>query len=603
MEKIQITLFSDPRLSVGSQEISLRRRKSLAVMAYLAMTRQAISRDKLAELLWTDTPLNKSRASLRTALYELTSEFDVDWLIIEQDYISINHEMVELDVDLFKYYVTQARQHRHEDDILCEHCLIALQNAEQLYKNRFLGDFYVPSSPEFGHWQSVQTDILQREYESFLARLAHHYHKSATVGIDKAITYTIRWLQSDVLHEPAHRLLMQIYAENGQRSKALQQYQQCVEILDQELATPPEEATTRLFEAIRDGEPVTTPAHENTGTFYSALPPLPALIIGRGQAMQDVKSRLGISGKQRSTMVIQGLPGVGKSTLVATLAHDEGLRNQFPDGILWTSLGEEPDITSKLQAWSNALNINLNQSESNQDLSTRITAVVQNKRMLLIVDDVWQVDHSQFFRVNGTATSIIFTTRLNDVALALAPSQLDLYNLSVLTDDDALKLLHKLTPDTVNEHPEEARELVYDLEGLPLAIQVAGRLLHAEARLGWGVADLLQELRDGAKLLDAPAPSDMLHQDTKPTIAALLKRSTDILNANTRERFALLGLLVPKPATFDLGVMQAIWDTDNPKATARELVNRGLLEPVGGGRFQMHALLVLHAKSLLSMPS
>jgi hypothetical protein len=31
------------------------------------------------------------------------------------------------------------------------------------------------------------------------------------------------------------------------------------------------------------------------------------------------------------------------------------------------------------------------------------------------------------------------------------------------------------------------------------------------------------------------------------------------------------------------------------------LVNRGLLEPLGGGRFQLHALLVLHARALLEM--
>ena len=64
-------------------------------------------------------------------------------------------------------------------------------------------------------------------------------------------------------------------------------------------------------------------------------------------------------------------------------------------------------------------------------------------------------------------------------------------------------------------------------------------------------------------------------------------------------RFALLGLFVPKPATFDLGAMAAAWDTADARPTARVLVNRGLLEPLSGGRFQMHALLVLHAKSLL----
>ncbi|MCP4661234.1 MAG: hypothetical protein GY856_38005, partial [bacterium] len=64
-------------------------------------------------------------------------------------------------------------------------------------------------------------------------------------------------------------------------------------------------------------------------------------------------------------------------------------------------------------------------------------------------------------------------------------------------------------------------------------------------------------------------------------------------------RFAYLGVLAPKPATFALEAMQAIWHVDDPKPTVRRLVRRGLLEPVGGGRFRMHALLVAHARSLL----
>jgi hypothetical protein len=196
---------------------------------------------------------------------------------------------------------------------------------------------------------------------------------------------------------------------------------------------------------------------------------------------------------------------------------------------------------------------------------------------------------------------MILTSRLNEVAQALAPTAYDLYRLSVLSEDAALELLSRLTPETVTDYPRESRELVRDLEGLPLAIQVAGRLLHSEARLGWGVSNLLQELHNGATLLQAQAPGDMvkLGQENSPTITALLKRSTDSLDEDTQRGFALLGLLVPKPATFDLGAMSAAWDLPDPKPMARILVNRGLLEPVSGGRFQMHALLVLHARSLL----
>jgi hypothetical protein len=44
--------------------------------------------------------------------------------------------------------------------------------------------------------------------------------------------------------------------------------------------------------------------------------------------------------------------------------------------------------------------------------------------------------------------------------------------------------------------------------------------------------------------------------------------------------------------------MAAAWNVEDAKPSARILVNRGLLEPVSGGRFQMHALLVLHARLL-----
>jgi DNA-binding SARP family transcriptional activator len=39
---------------------------------------------------------------------------------------------------------------------------------------------------------------------------------------------------------------MRLYAANGQRSQALRQYKQAVELLDAELATLPEEETTQL---------------------------------------------------------------------------------------------------------------------------------------------------------------------------------------------------------------------------------------------------------------------------------------------------------------------------------------------------------------------
>jgi hypothetical protein len=80
----------------------------------------------------------------------------------------------------------------------------------------------------------------------------------------------------------------------------------------------------------------------------------------------------------------------------------------------------------------------------------------------------------------------------------------------------------------------------------------------------------------------------------------LLNTSTDRLDPVTREHFAYLGAMAPKPATFDLDAMAAIWEVEDARPTARILVDRGLLElQTATGRFSLHAVLAMHAHSLL----
>lgn len=82
--------------------------------------------------------------------------------------------------------------------------------------------------------------------------------------------------------------------------------------------------------------------------------------------------------------------------------------------------------------------------------------------------------------------------------------------------------------------------------------------------------------------------------------AVQLQRSIERLGF-TRDCCAYLGVFAPKPATFDLAAMKAVWQVEDPKPVARTLVDRGLLEFVQEmGRYQMHALLVMLAKSLLT---
>ena len=358
-----------------------------------------------------------------------------------------------------------------------------------------------------------------------------------------------------------------------------------------------------LFQALHEwrastsAPQVAVPVDAAGGVTGSRLPPSPPLVVGRDGDLEALKERVLRTG---SRTVVRGWPGVGKTTTVLALARDTEIEAAFPD-VLWASLGETPDAVAELSAWSAALGSPTTPATLAEAVD-RVRALLRERRALLIVDDVWTIDVALAFAVAGSECSTLYTTRFPDVARELAPEAGDVYLLAQLADDEAFALFTRLAPTAAAADPAGVRTLVEDLEGLPLALRVAARLLEAESSSGWGIEDLLREIASGTRLLEERAPEDRFDPvtGTLPSVAALLRQTTDRLDEETRDRFAFLGAFAPKPATFDLEAMAAIWQVDDPRPTARRLTDRGLLEPlIGTGRFQLHAVLALHAKSLL----
>src|SRR5204862_651468 len=91
----------------------------------------------------------------------------------------------------------------------------------------------------------------RRQLTAVLERLARG--EAAARSWDRAASTARRWLELDSLHEPAHRLLMEVLARSGEPAAALAQYRDCVRILDHELGVAPLAATVDLADAIRAG--------------------------------------------------------------------------------------------------------------------------------------------------------------------------------------------------------------------------------------------------------------------------------------------------------------------------------------------------------------
>jgi tetratricopeptide (TPR) repeat protein len=322
-------------------------------------------------------------------------------------------------------------------------------------------------------------------------------------------------------------------------------------------------------------------------------PSPPKLFVEREKDVAELLRRL--TGSNKITLV-QGWPGVGKSSLVAAIAHNEALKTAFPDGVLWVALGPQPSVSAELGNWLTSFGLDPREFPTPENRSQRLAAILRDRKMLLIVDDVWEAAHAQPFLVGGADCRTLLTTREPEVPRRLGLPNQAVYKLEVLSEEASLHLLRELAPQVVQDDPTGSRQLVVALDGLPLALHVAGRLLAAEAEMGWGIGDLLKELAGGTRLLQEQAPADR----STHTIAVLLEQSTNRLDADSRERFAMLSIFAPKPdTTFDAPAVAAAWGVDDPKPTLRTLVDRGLLEPASG-RFQMHALLAVHAKSLHS---
>lgn len=351
------------------------------------------------------------------------------------------------------------------------------------------------------------------------------------------------------------------------------------------------------------------------------IPPLPDIFLGRDDDLGILKERLGLvkGGKDTgptqiltgfrefhrnkfSITTLRGLPGIGKTATATVLAEDAEIIEAFPDGILWTSLGHNPNPIYIMAKWGEEFGTeDIYRAPTLREAVERLSDLITKKRILMIIDDVWHAEHAiPFKRACGKDCSLLITTRVPKVTGELSVLPEAIHNLPGLTEKDSLRLLEMLAPTVVPAYPAECLDLVRFIECVPLAIHVVGRLLNEESREAWGVAELLKSLRKGTAIIEAKAPADLidLEKQTIPSVAALLRKSTDTLDRQTQLRFAYLAPYPPKPEILDMEMLKEAWQVEDPKPIIRQLTSHGLLEPVGDG-YQMHSLLASLAETML----
>jgi adenylate cyclase len=225
----------------GVTVAGLNSAKAQALLCYLAVTGRPHFRTSLAGLLWGDMPETNARTSLRRELSALRRTVGEHLTITRQEVAFNRDAPYWIDVESFEAAIGQG-------------AIEGLREAVELYRGDFLEGFYVRDAPAFEEWILVHQTRLRELALQALHRLSVHFAELGEAGLEGGMTYTSRLLALEPSREEAHRQLMLLLAQSGQRGAALAQYETCRRALADDLDVEPGPETRELYERIRDGE-------------------------------------------------------------------------------------------------------------------------------------------------------------------------------------------------------------------------------------------------------------------------------------------------------------------------------------------------------------
>jgi len=306
--------------------------------------------------------------------------------------------------------------------------------------------------------------------------------------------------------------------------------------------------------------------------------------------------------------VLWGLGGVGKSTLAGALLYE--VKDHFPDGILWVTLGQQPEVRGLLRSWIEKLGDNEFQGSEPQAAKHRLLELLQDKKVLLVVDDAWRLEDVEWFRVGGPRCRMLITTRDDLIARKVGARPIEL---DPMTPGQAVELLRKYLHTRGRDLPPAdealARELAREVGYLPLALE----LVAAQVADDQSWAALLDALRaEVARLekLDQVGAEDVESEGERKrlSLTASLNLSVGRLPAERRECFAWMGVL-PDDALLTVGLGSVLWSRTEDAAEemlrylrSKALLQAGPARQDGSPTYRVHDVLHNHARRLLTAP-
>jgi len=305
-----------------------------------------------------------------------------------------------------------------------------------------------------------------------------------------------------------------------------------------------------------------------------------------------------------ASIVLQGLPGVGKTALAIALANDQELQAYFRDGVLWASLGPEPDMPTLFHRWGTLLGLSAPEMALLHDNDSWFKALylaTRTRRMLFVIDDAWHAEEVLLCTIGGEHCAYLVTTRFPLLAAELSLDRV--IPVKELGEDEGMILLRMLAPKVVG-YQQQAHALVRAVGGLPLALILMGDYLRDRAYSGQSrhVEAALKHLFTMRGRLQISMTREFPQRHTGLTAGTLsslkltLALTIERLDEQARSALRALAAFPPKPDSFTEEDALAAGCT---LETLDGLFDAGLLESSNRARYTLHPVITDYARTFL----
>ncbi|HJU56280.1 MAG TPA: tetratricopeptide repeat protein, partial [Pyrinomonadaceae bacterium] len=288
-------------------------------------------------------------------------------------------------------------------------------------------------------------------------------------------------------------------------------------------------------------------------------PDLPEGLVERPAELNQLKETLLNPDRRGANAVLWGPGGGGKSVLATAFCNDEDTINHFSDGILWASLGAEPNVQAELTKLYAALTGERPVFVDEDEAAMRLAERLGDRDYLMVIDGVCDAAHLKPFLRGGARCSRLVTTRNLNVITG-ADSKPETIAVGEMTTGEAVQMLAAQT-EIPGDSKSVLEAIAQCLDKWPLLLKLFNvalqKRLNIDNNLEAAVNDLKQAFeKKGAVAFDQPEATD-----PNQAVAKSMSLSLARLTQDEQSHYIQLAFF-PEDAEISLSEVGQLWEME-----------------------------------------